>query len=147
MYFNSREGLGGTIIEISREPTQGEKETILAFINERRGFFTSEDSHREFFIGKMLQPEDVAKYFKVYNLPFIQKGTFPLIAENQSKKISPKSPSKEIYTMSFGSHKNKPLNAIPDSYIRWIMGISADPELLEACDKELKERNTIILSH
>lgn len=143
MYFSSHQERSGTIIQISRPPSPKEKEIIVTFIQERGGDFTGVSDYREFFIRKLLQPEDVERYFKVYNLPFIQEGTLAPRIENPIKDTLPPSLSKKTYIMSFGNYKDKPLHAIPEGYIKWLSTISADPELLHACHTELKQRNTI----
>jgi hypothetical protein len=146
MYFNSHQERSGTIIQISRAPTQKEKEIILTFIQERGGDFTGVSDYREFFIRKLLQPEDVERYFKAYNLPFIQEGVFSY-QEKPSivNTFHPLPPKLNSYTMPFGNHYGKSLRDVPESYIKWILRTNADPDLLKACEIELKRKNTITI--
>lgn len=144
MQFNCLHHKEGTTVQLSRAPNEIEKEVILTFLGDR-GCFT--DS-KEFFIKKHLEREDVLRYFKAYNLPFDEERVFfQKVEQPKNSPARPYTSNKNKYTMTFGCYKNKPLNSVPESYLKWLISQSADPELLEACQVELKERNTIIIFH
>lgn len=147
MQINCVHGEEGTVVYLSRTPTDTEKDTILQFLG-NRGFFIDTLQFKEFFIKKHLEQEDILRYFKAYNL-FTESSYSQKQKSYEQRPI--KSPTltshdKDNYILAFGCHRNKPLNKVPDNYLKWLAGVSADPELVKACNEELKERNTIIIS-
>lgn len=143
MYFNSYQSNIGTVVVLTEKPNPETKELIKNFIENRGGYFTDKETHKEFYIRKKLDSIALEKLLQTFNIPLTYKRDSNSDDFAQAFKALSKD-KKRI--LDFGKFKALSIDLVPESYLHWLVRNTADKELIEDCQKEIESRNYIYIN-